>query len=96
METLGACGLQRIASNADCIGRLNCPLYPWHQLKPADSVGLDFGSHHTDAPAQHHRECHQNFFGIPACFKTAFAVWRDLILLSTGKRTLVIGLDQIS
>jgi hypothetical protein len=38
----------------------------------------------------------QNFFGIPACFKTAFAVWRDLILLSTGKRVLVMGLDQIS
>jgi hypothetical protein len=37
----------------------------------------------------------QNRFGIPACFKTAFAVWRDLILLSTTKLRLLIGLNQI-
>ena len=38
----------------------------------------------------------QNCFGMPACFNTALAVWRDRILWSTGKRRSVIGLYQIS
>lgn len=38
----------------------------------------------------------QNFFGSPACLSTAFAVCRDLILLSTTKFNSVIGLRQIS
>jgi hypothetical protein len=28
----------------------------------------------------------QNCLGTPACFRTAFALWRDLIAGSTGKR----------
>ena len=39
---------------------------------------------------------YQNCLGNPACFRTAFAVCLDLILLSTGKRISVIGLNQIS
>lgn len=38
----------------------------------------------------------QKCLGSPACFITAFAVWRDLILWSTGKRIPVCGLNQIS
>ena len=38
----------------------------------------------------------QKCFGKPACLRTAFAVWRDLILLSTGKRIPVWGENQIS
>jgi hypothetical protein len=38
----------------------------------------------------------QNRLGNPACLSTAFAVWRDLTLPSTGKRMAVIGLNQIS
>jgi len=47
---------------------------------------------------QHRHPLHssQNCLGKPACFNTAFAVCLDLILLSTGKRISVIGLNQIS
>lgn len=38
----------------------------------------------------------QNAFGNPACFSTPFAVWRDLMALSTGKFSPLIGLYQIS
>ena len=38
----------------------------------------------------------QNCFAMPACFNTAFAVCRDRIFWSTGKRRCVIGLNQIS
>jgi hypothetical protein len=38
----------------------------------------------------------QNCLGMPACFNTALAVWRDRILWSTGKRRSVMGLYQIS
>ena len=32
--------------------------------------------------------------GIPACFRTALAVWRDTMLWSTGKRLPVIGFPR--
>ena len=38
----------------------------------------------------------QNCLGMPACFKTPLAVWRDRILWSTGKYRWEIGLYQIS
>jgi len=38
----------------------------------------------------------QNAFGNPACFKTAFAVCRDLILLSTTIGRRDFGQSQIS
>jgi len=38
----------------------------------------------------------QNCFAIPACLSTAFAVWRERIFWSTGKRRWVMGLYQIS
>ena len=38
----------------------------------------------------------QNFLGSPACFRTAFAVWRDFMALSTTNLMPVIGLNQIS
>ncbi len=38
----------------------------------------------------------QNCLGMPACFRTAFAVWRDTMARSTGKRRPVMGLYQIS
>lgn len=38
----------------------------------------------------------QNCLAMPACFRTAFAVWRDLMSWSTGKRRCVIALYQIS
>jgi len=37
----------------------------------------------------------QDCFGKPACFNTALAVCRDLILLSTLKCSLVIGEYQM-
>jgi hypothetical protein len=38
----------------------------------------------------------RNAFGRPACLRTPFAVSRDLIFLSAGKRRSVTGLYQIS
>ena len=42
------------------------------------------------------RRTSQNCFTIPACLSTAFAVCRDRIFWSTGKRRCGLGLYQIS